>query len=428
MSASPARSIAKVEAYKNLNDEHRCKVTLESGEVVALADLSRAELIRAAKIAFPEVSGKAWFKVTTGVLSRAIRTNTVPEDLDTTGKSIGKSSTESHQDEAQAEPKAEPTVKEKAAKVATAGSAEALAEAIANLIPPAPTVDESTVQRLVEQHVKHVLTEAPVVRHEIVGHTTKALPEQAHKALPEIVVILSRPERHLFLVGPAGSGKSTLAEQAAAAITTEAHPDGLPFHAASYGPTTPTSKFLGYNDATGNFIGTPFEDAWTNGGVFLGDELDNGHPGLVAELNQALSNGYCAFANGLRKAHKDFRYVATGNTFGKGPDRLFVGRNILDAATLDRFVTVEVDYDERLERNLALAYATDETVDAIRTFVSLVQSVRKSVLKAGLSLVVSPRASITGASLIADGFTPERAAEIRLHAGWTAEQKAKVGL
>lgn len=424
MSASPARPIRTVEAYTNPAGEARCKVTLESGEVVALASLSRPELLKAAKIAFPEVSGKAWFSADGDKIRQAIRTNHVPDDLTLPKAPKAPEATP----EAPKAPEApeEPKAREQAPS--TGDAASDLADAISRLIPPsAPAVDEAQVRAIVEAHVEHVLIEHPVVRVEVAGAEVKTLPKAAHKALPEVVAILGAG-LHLFLVGPAGSGKSTLAHQAAEAITTEAHPDGLPFHALSLGPTTPTSKLFGYNDANGVYRSTPFREVYENGGVFLLDELDNGHPGLVAELNQALANGYGAFADGLVKRHQDCRIVATGNTFGKGPDRLFVGRNILDAATLDRFVTVEVLVDEALERNLALGYADEASTDAIRQYVALVQSVRKSVTKAGLPLVVSPRASIDGARLIRAGISPERVAEIRLFAGWSTENRNKAGV
>jgi MoxR-like ATPase len=240
--------------------------------------------------------------------------------------------------------------------------------------------------------------------------------------LPEVVAIMGAG-LNLFLVGPAGSGKSTLAHQAAEAL-------GLGFQALSLGPTTPTSKLFGYMDAAGNYVRTPFREAYENGGVILLDELDNGHPGLVAEINQATANGYCAFADGMVKRHENCRIVATGNTFGRGPDRLFVGRNILDAATLDRFVTVEVLVDERLERALANGYAQDDAALAkvIGRHVDLVQKVRGKVEAARLPLVVSPRASIDGAALIAAGIAPERAAEIRLFPGWSTEHRSKAGV
>ena len=52
--------------------------------------------------------------------------------------------------------------------------------------------------------------------------------------------------------------------------------------------------------------------------------------------------------------HKDFVMAIIGNTWGHGADRLYVGRNQLDEAFLDRFRmrTIDVQYDETLEEML----------------------------------------------------------------------------
>ena len=51
------------------------------------------------------------------------------------------------------------------------------------------------------------------------------------------------------------------------------------------------------------------------------------------------------------KQHKDFVLVASANTVGKGANRIYVGRNAQDEASLDRFRIgqVEMDYDRALE-------------------------------------------------------------------------------
>ena len=55
--------------------------------------------------------------------------------------------------------------------------------------------------------------------------------------------------------------------------------------------------------------------------------------------------------------------LAAANTWGRGGDQQYVGRNQLDAATLDRFVlsTLHVDYDTDLERDIAQARCSAES-------------------------------------------------------------------
>ncbi len=281
---------------------------------------------------------------------------------------------------------------------------------------PAPAtaqVDASVIEALVEVAVAKAIADLkPTVIHvnDVATGATVVLEGAQHKLLPEVIDALDCG-LNVFLVGPAGSGKSTLASQAFKALD-------LDTESLSFGPTTPTSKLFGYNDATGNFQGTGFFRSYHLGEAgFLADELDNGHPGLIAELNQATAGNSAAFACGQRSRHDRHRFVATGNTFGRGPDRLFVGRNVLDAATLDRFVTIEVPVDEDLERTVAVGSVPEAFAATAERWVTRVQRTRANAEARNLAIVVSPRASIDGAKLLAKGWSEDKVAERRLFAG-----------
>ena len=144
----------------------------------------------------------------------------------------------------------------------------------------------------------------------------------------------------LYFFGPAGTGKSFLARQLAEAI-------GVEYYYTNN--VTDDVQIKGFIDAQGRYHETEFYKAFVNGGVFLLDELDASIPETLTMLNEALANGYFAFPVGKVTAHKDFYCVAAGNTFGTGADNEYTGRFQLDAATLNRFGVVRVDYDERIE-------------------------------------------------------------------------------
>lgn len=172
-------------------------------------------------------------------------------------------------------------------------------------------------------------------------------------------------------------------------------------------------------------MSTEWRRVYENGGVFLFDEIDNGHPGIIAELNAALANGVCAFPDAMVKRHVDCLIVAAANTYGTGPNRQFVGRNTLDAATLDRFVMVEVGIDEELERELVLAEIPGGEEKAEK-WLDQVRRYRRNVERHGLHVVISPRASIEGARLIGLGFSVDEVVGMRVLRGLTADVQQKI--
>ncbi|MBR3890463.1 MAG: hypothetical protein IKJ30_00140, partial [Bacilli bacterium] len=84
-----------------------------------------------------------------------------------------------------------------------------------------------------------------------------------------------------------------------------------------------------------------------------------------------LAQGYMAFPNGLVKMHPDFKVVAAGNTYGKGANRQYCGRNSLDSATLDRFMIIEWDYDRKLEAKIIKDKELLEFAWAVRDSIEL---------------------------------------------------------
>lgn len=228
----------------------------------------------------------------------------------------------------------------------------------------------------------------------------------AHKMLPSVVTAICAGV-HPFLVGPAGSGKTTLAEQVAKVLE-------VPFYFASR--VTSEFKLLGFIDAGGRCVRTAFREAFEHGGAFLFDEVDASDADAVTSFNAALSNGYCDFPDGMVQAHENFYAIAAGNTFGRGADRQYVGRNQLDAATLDRFAILEVDYDEALEVQLC----------GNAQWAGRVQAIRKAVESQSVRHIVSPRASIAGAKLLAAGMDQQTVEEAVVWKGLDAGNRARV--
>ena len=176
----------------------------------------------------------------------------------------------------------------------------------------------------------------------------------------------------IMLIGPAGSGKNVAVSQVA---------DALGLHMYYTNNASNEFKLTGFIDAGGNYRDTEFYKAFKNGGLFFLDEIDNSDPSALIVINSALANGYMAFPHETIDRHPDFRIVAAANTWGKGADLQYVGRNALDAATLDRFDNIFFDYDRHLEECL---YPSEEVLKFMWSF-------RDAVLKTKIPHVVSTR-------------------------------------
>ncbi|MDO4282752.1 MAG: AAA family ATPase [Clostridia bacterium] len=147
----------------------------------------------------------------------------------------------------------------------------------------------------------------------------------------------------VLLKGPAGGGKNICVEQVAEALK-------LPLYRCN----SPQDKFEleGFIDANGRYVEKPFYNAFTKGGVLLLDEIDTAMPSALISINDAIGNGAYEFPNGKAKMHENFVVIATANTWGNGKSFEYIGRNKLDAASLDRFAFWEFMYDKDLERVL----------------------------------------------------------------------------
>lgn len=227
-----------------------------------------------------------------------------------------------------------------------------------------------------------------------------------HRQFPEVLQTLTACGQ-VWLAGPAGSGKTTIAEACAKALN-------LPFH--FNGAIDSPYKLAGFIDAQGRIIRPAFREAYEHGGVYLFDEVDASLPSAVLAFNAAMANGKYDFPDGTVERHKDFYCIAAANTFGLGAADDYVGRMKQDAAFLDRFPSILLDYDEELEAAIA----------GNRDWVTYVQSCRRAAKARGLRVVISPRASIFGSRLLAAGMPRERVEEITIRKGMSAEHWATI--
>jgi cobaltochelatase CobS len=196
--------------------------------------------------------------------------------------------------------------------------------------------------------------------------------EIKHESFDDIITLLNKKTAP-YLYGPAGTGKSRIAEQVAKELE-------LDFYPAS--TITQEFKLTGFIDGHGKYHETGFYKAMKRGGVYFVDEMDSCIADVLIGINGALASGYFDFPCGTVYAHKDFKVIGAGNTIGKGAVDGYVGRNELDASTLDRFMAVKVDYSDKIDN--AVAKNDSELV-------TFAHNLRKASLKTDIQILMSYR-------------------------------------
>jgi len=255
-----------------------------------------------------------------------------------------------------------------------------------------------SVQKRVDRNVDGIIDKALAdripQRHILVspsGDERELNDEFRHEIYGELVELIADGE-NIMLVGPTGSGKTHIVGQAArdlkvdfgfiscTAGTTEGQITGrlVPAAGAEREVVDRFEQLTGSKDDGGEdladhaasailqaesnamfkYVSTLFVELYEGGGIFLFDEMDALDANMVLVINAAISNGKLALPNRpdnpIAKRHPDFVCVAAMNTWGKGADRQYVGRSQLDESTLRRFRfgTIEMGYDENVERQL----------------------------------------------------------------------------
>lgn len=233
-----------------------------------------------------------------------------------------------------------------------------------------------------------------------------------HKMFPILLKMCSARQRNgyalnIWVHGPAGTGKSTAAEKVASALN-------LPFYTT--GSLDAKHEVLGFENAH-KYVTTAFRQAWEFGGVYCLDEADGSSPQAMLALNGALAGSLCAFPDKIVKRHKDCIIIATANTTGHGASSEYSGRFKQDAASMDRFQTLNWPIDETLER----------TMCANQDWVRTVQAMRAKLATRGIKgVMITPRATLAGEALIAAGLELSQVIESTLKKGMTDAQWSMV--
>lgn len=183
----------------------------------------------------------------------------------------------------------------------------------------------------------------------------------------------------VMLKGPAGTGKNVTCRQISEFLD-------RPYIVIN--SIKDSSELLGFKTANGTFSETPFTlfvkycIEKNLKGIVVFDEIDNGEPDAMVTVNDCIASYELTLASGEHLKFKDnINFIACANTWGTGATSEYVGRNQLDAATLNRFAVVIVDYDHRVEESIC------EDLELL----SFLQDFRKATAECGINHITSYR-------------------------------------
>lgn len=276
-----------------------------------------------------------------------------------------------------------------------------------------------TVLELVRDQIDEARESVQVVKTEV----TVTRPDESQLTItdahPLMPLVLSTLNAGVWpaLIGPAGTGKTYLFRQVCEARGV----DGV-----IQGALDDPFPLVGYMDAQGKYQPGSLYRAMSNGCGILMDELDGYAPEAMVAVKAAIGGHGFTFPNGETLVPSDgFFIMGSANTYGNGADQQYVGRYPLDAAVKDEFAFLTLDYDESLELRLATARANDDHALA-SSWVRRVQQVRKLIREHNVQHVVSMRASIMGAAMLAQGVERDVVEEAIIWKGLGTDERAKL--
>lgn len=251
-------------------------------------------------------------------------------------------------------------------------------------------------------------------------HTT-VMDKHVHPQFQNVLKVVSMARQSTkwpYLVGPAGTGKSTMGEHLAEALD-------VPFIAFPANPGAMMHDILGFVSATTReYEDTPYVTMMRNGGLVLLDELDKLHPGIASGMNGLLAQMRVTLPTGeVFPLHDKFFVVVGANTYGTGATSEYVGSTQLDAATLDRFARIPINYDTEYEtaRACAVLGATNGA-----KWVTQITKMRDNRDSHKIQAIISTRSVIGVATMVAGGIAPDNALDWCLFANLNRDQRQRL--
>jgi cobaltochelatase CobS len=232
--------------------------------------------------------------------------------------------------------------------------------------------------------------------------TKKFLPIQddtyvfpAEETIDLTIALDSRGKDNILIHGLHGSGKSSIAEQVCFKMN---RPCARYQHSVDTEASDIVGQWVLEGDKTSFHYG-PLARAMRDGLVYIADEYDFALPNVLAVYQAVLEGAPLIIKQApehmaVVKPHKDFRFIATGNTNGSGDETgLYQGTQIQNAANYSRFgMTIKMDYqsatNEKQIIKRKIGELPEQDLDKLMEFSS---SVRKAYENKTITNTVSTR-------------------------------------
>ncbi len=288
------------------------------------------------------------------------------------------------------------------------------------------------IERLITQWDWNTAAQPPQTAPEVAIPTLPLIPVAPDSGLPGWFVAPSwwatiqlyiqyRPA--IAVVGPAGNGKTTAVEQALSFLN-------IPFVSLSCTDRTEVVDLVGGTVLTVN--GEEWRDglattAFREGKAVVLDEADALDPRVFMALQNALQDGgmdgkarFINTPSGRVYPGDACPIILCMNTTGDGPNRAYVGRNRLDAASLDRLSYISTSYENEIEILIGRGYSRFTA----QRVVAWASTTRQKINDNGLSMTLSPRTLLRMAQGIeAFSWSLETAAEMEFFTRMDADKQ-----
>ena len=205
-----------------------------------------------------------------------------------------------------------------------------------------------------------------------------------------------------LLWGHAGTGKSTMFEQVCARTNRS-------YMRVQHTANTEESHIIGQilaNESGTYFEPGPLTLAMKHGFVYNADEYDFAHASILAVYQPVLEGKSLVIKEAppewrTIKPHKNFRFVATGNTNGSGDETgLYSGTNMGNAANYSRFgITDHVKYMPKKQECAVIAAQGDIDIDDAKLLVEFASKIRDAFTSSQMSSTIGPRELIFAAKI-----------------------------